>query len=363
LTSLHGAPNAKIVSIAPGIPDRISTSASIDAALLPEGGLASIVQQGNVIYSDSLPAEKRTQAWADKAVYSPAERVLLLSGSPRIADGGMMTTAQTIRIDRITDDARADGDVKSTYSDLKEQPDGALLASSSPIHVSAARMTAHSSAGLALYEGKVRLWQDANVISAPSIEFDRDHRSLTAEGTAAQSVSTLLVQASNTSHAQKTVLTGETKAKIHPEDTLAPVIAISSSRLTYADDKRIAHYEGGVTAKGPSFTATANSADAYLLPRSQTANNKSLAGPGQLDRMVAEGRVIIEQPGRKAEGQKLVYTAALDKFVLTGGPPSIFDAERGKITGVSLTFFRGDDRVLVEGEASTPVVTQTRVAR
>jgi len=35
-----------------------------------------------------------------------------------------------------------------------------------------------------------------------------------------------------------------------------------------------------------------------------------------------------------------------------GGPPSIFDAERGKITGVSLTFFRGDDRVLVEGEAS-----------
>jgi len=29
----------------------------------------------------------------------------------------------------------------------------------------------------------------------------------------------------------------------------------------------------------------------------------------------------------------LVYTAADDKFVLTGGPPSIFDAERGKITG------------------------------
>src|ERR1035438_4053775 len=66
---------------------------------------------------------------------------------------------------------------------------------------------------------------------------------------------------------------------------------------------------------------------------------------------------------RHADGQTLVYTASEDKFVLTGGPPSIFDAERGKITGVSLTFFRGDDRVLVEGEASTPVVTQTRVAK
>ena len=79
--------------------------------------------------------------------------------------------------------------------------------------------------------------------------------------------------------------------------------------------------------------------------------------------MVAQGNVVIQQPGRRGDGQQLVYTAAEDKFVLTGGPPSIFDAEQGKITGVSLTFFRRDDRVLVEGEASTPVVTQTRLPR
>jgi lipopolysaccharide export system protein LptA len=86
-------------------------------------------------------------------------------------------------------------------------------------------------------------------------------------------------------------------------------------------------------------------------------------GTGQLDRMEADGNVSIQQTGRNAEGHKLIYTVADDKFVLTGGPPSIFDAEQGKITGVSLTFFRADDRVLVEGKASTPVVTQTRVAR
>ena len=103
--------------------------------------------------------------------------------------------------------------------------------------------------------------------------------------------------------------------------------------------------------------------DAFLLPRIQTSGNKSLAGQGQLDHMVAQDNVVIQQPARRGEGHTLVYTASDDKFVLTGGPPSIFDAERGKITGVSLTFFRGDDRVLVEGEASTPVVTQTRVAK
>jgi lipopolysaccharide export system protein LptA len=118
-----------------------------------------------------------------------------------------------------------------------------------------------------------------------------------------------------------------------------------------------------VTAQSSDFTASAETVDAYLLSRTQTSNNQSFAGPGQLDHMVAKGSIVIQQPKRRAEGQKLVYTAADDKFVLTGGPPSIFDAEQGKITGVSLTFFRGDDRVLVEGAASTPVVTQTRVAR
>ncbi len=363
LTSVHGAPDARVVSIAPGMPDRVSTSQSIEAIFLPQGGIASIVQQGSVAYSDGQPLEKRTQAWADKALYTPADRILVLSGSPRIADGGMVTTARTIRINRASDDAVADGDVKSTYSDLKEQPNGALLASASPIHVTAASMTAHSSTAIALYEGKARLWQDANVISAPTIQFDRNHRSLVAQGTAARSVSSSMVLVPASDKPKKAASGGENKTKGRPEDNSAEVITISSARLTYADTDRQAHYEGSVVAKGASFSAAASTADAYLLPRSQTTNSKQLTGPGQLDRMVAQGQVVIQQPTRRAEGQTLVYTAGDDKFVLTGGPPSIFDAERGKITGVSLTFFRGDDRVLVEGKASAPVVTQTRVAR
>ncbi|MGA7220792.1 MAG: LPS export ABC transporter periplasmic protein LptC [Candidatus Sulfotelmatobacter sp.] len=373
LTSVHGAPNAKIVSIAPGMPNRISTSQTLDAAFLPEGGISSVVQKGQFVYDDGQPAAKRTQAWAQNAAYTPADQILVLNGSPRVAEGTMVTTATTVRINRVSDDAFAEGNVKSTYRELTEQPNGALLASASPIHVTAASMTAHNSPAVAIYQGNGRLWQDANIIEAPTIQFDRDQRFLIAQGTAGQPVSTVLVQGKPSEPGMPQLKSADAEPrragqanktpKSAEKSTDASPIAISAARLTYSDKDRTAHYEGGVTAKGTSFSVTAATMDAYLRPRIQTSINQQVAGLGQLDHMIAQGNIVIQQPSRRAEGQQLLYTASDDKFVLTGGPPSIFDAERGKITGVSLTFFRGDDRVLVEGEASTPVVTQTRVAK
>jgi lipopolysaccharide export system protein LptA len=361
LSTVHGAPDAKIVNSSADQPDRISTSRTLDATFVPRGGIDSIVQQGNVAYTDGQPADKRTQAWAERARYTPADQLTVLTGSPRVIQGGTATTARMIYINRATSQARAEDNVKTTYSDLSEQPNGALLASSSPIHVTAHNMIAYNTTGLALYTGDARLWQDANIIEAPSILFDREHRSVTAEGTVTQPVSTLLIQANsptekNSREPQKTPPDKQKSEKYSP-------VAVTAARLRYNDAERKAHYEGRVLAKGSGFTAAGKSMDVYLLPRSQTSKNQLLAGPGQLDRIIGQGDVVVQQPGRRALGQQLVYTAADDKFVLTGGSPSIFDAERGKTAGVSLTFFRRDDRVLVDGEASSPVVTQTRVAR
>ncbi len=359
LVSLHGAPGARIVNSSAGQPDRISTSDAVDAIFLPQGGLEAVTQKGNVVYVDGQDPTKRVQAWGDAAHYTPKDQMLVLTGSPRVANGGMQTTANSIRINRGTGDAFAEGDVKSTYNQLKDLPDGALLASSSPIHVTALSMTAHSKTGTALYTGNARLWQDANIIEAPSLQFDRDHRFVTAQGTAAKPVQTILIEPEK-SGAEKAP--SKTPKKSSALGQSSP-ITVTGQKLSYADVERRVHYEGGVVARGADFTAHADTLDAFLLPHSQTSGPQSFAGPGQLDRIVAEGDVVIQQPKRRAEGRNLVYTAAEDKFVLTGGPPSIFDAEQGKITGVSLTFFRRDDRVLVEGEASTPVVTTTRVAR
>src|SRR5579864_4179333 len=194
LASMHGAPDARIINSAAGQPDRISTSDSVDAMFLPQGGIESVTQTGNVAYSDGRGPERRMQAWAKVAHYTPADQMLLLTGNPRVASGGMATTADSIRINRATGDAIAEGDVKTSYSELKEQPNGALLASSSPIHVTAHTMTAHSNSGIAFYQGNARLWQDANVVEAQSIQFDRDRRFLTAQGTTEHPALTTLVQ-------------------------------------------------------------------------------------------------------------------------------------------------------------------------
>ena len=337
LASLHGEPDTKIVTNTPGQADRVTTSKALDVVFRPEGGVASIVQRGGFAYSDG-----DRKAWADHARYTPADQMLTLIGSPRVVEGGMSTTARTMRINRVSGDAFADGDVKSTYSQLKEQPGGALLASSDPIHVTSRGMTAHRSPAIAVYTGGARLWQNANVVEAPSIQFDRDRRSVTAEGNG-QQVSTVLVQV-------------DKAGKATP-------VTITSTSLTYADSERKVHFAGGVLVKGADMTITAKQMDVLLLPRTQASTNQSLAGEGRLDKIVADGNVVIQQPTRRATGGKLVYTSAEDKFVLTGGSPSIFDAEHGQITGDSLTFYKRDDRVLVKGRKTSPTVTHTRVAR
>ncbi len=338
LSLLHGAPDARITNKNPGQPDRVSTSDRLDATFHPGSGIASLVQQGNVAYAD-----RERKAWGDRARYTPADQILILTGSPRVSDGGMTTTARSMRMNRATGEAFAEGDVKSTYSDLKPQANGALLASGSPIHATAKAMSVQGNSAVALYSGNARLWQDANAVDAPSIEFDRDHRAMVAVGTANQSVSTVLEQA-------------DKSGKVVP-------LAVTSSHLDYRDDDRRAHFEGNVVAKSADLTITAGQMDAYLQERGQNSSSQPPVSAGKLDKIIASGRVVITQPTRQATGNQLVYNTQEDSFLLTGGPPSIFDAEHGKITGVSLTLFRHDGRVVVEGSNSSPTVTETRVAR
>ncbi len=359
LKTLHGAPNAKIVSTTPGQPDRVSTSRVLDVAFKAEGGIGEIVQRDNVRYNEGQRA-----AWGDIGRYTPDDGMLVLNGDPpRIVDQGTTTTAEVIRLNRTTGEAFATGNVKSTYSDLKPQPNGAMLASGDPVHVTAKNMTAGRASGQALYTGGARLWQNANVVEAPSINFDRNTRSMIADGTPTHRVLTVLVQT-------------DKKGQVTP-------VNIKSDALNYVDGERKAHFSGGVVMKARDATLSSQEADAYLKPREGACADKSagcpalsddphaqkqgsvVSQPSELDRVVAWDHVVVVQPGRRVLGEHLVYTAADGKYVVTGGAPSIFDAEKGISHGDSLTFYNRDDRLLIESKdsKSSPTVTQTRVAK
>jgi lipopolysaccharide export system protein LptA len=369
MKTLHGEPNAKIVSPNPvaGLPDRVSTSQSLDVTFdsrSNENGIESILQSGQMHYID----EER-EAFSDRARYTPGDQMLNLTGSPRFLDrsvdknvskngetskersGGeatVVTTATTLRLNRATGDAFADGEVKTTYNNLKSQPSGAMLASSDPIHVTARHMAVAKATGIAHYTGDVRLWQGANVVEAPVIDFQRETRSMVAQGTPSSLVKSVFVQT-------------DSQGKQSP-------VHVTSTRLTYADEQRKARFDGGVFMSSINGTMKADHLDLYLsrdesaksapsgLQRSQT--------PSQIDHAVAEGNVFLQQPSRTAQGEKLVYTAAESKYVLTGTsshPPSLFDADRGTAQGDSVIFYSQDERVLVESSSSVRTVTQTRV--
>jgi lipopolysaccharide export system protein LptA len=359
MKTLHGSPDSRIVSTSPGQPEKVSTASALDVIFGPDGAVQKLIQTGDFRYHEAAakPDTAGRSAFADVATYTPGDYMLVLTGSPRIIDGGMTTTAEVIRINRQTGDGFADNDVKTTYSDLKPQPNGALLANSDPIHVTSQHMTGQKQPGVAHYTGNVRLWQTDNMVRAPKIDFDNEKRSVVAESSASQPVSSLFVQQGQ-------------DGKLTPVD-------VTSDKLTYVDEDRHARYTGNVFAKSTSNTITAKLIDVYLKP-ADPANKSEAAqppgsqkksvlpgsnGPSQIDHMIAVGNVVVTEPTRRAVGDRLVYSADEGKYYLTGKSPSIFDAERGTVWGDSLTFYSHDDRVLVESKRSSPTITRARTTK
>jgi lipopolysaccharide export system protein LptA len=364
--------HTRIVAIRPGQPDRVSSSDRASVDLNPAGGIATLVQSGHFEYregpglaqaSSYKAASVERAAFAEQARFVAAEDRLTLTGAPRMEQGGVSTTAQRILLARRSGEAVAQGDVKTTYSQLKQQPGGALLAASDPVHVTAASMTATQAGGVAVYRGAAqagaqsgsgrdlaRLWQGANAIQAPVIEFHRDQRTVLARsGGPATAGGDLGVS---------TVLVQEDRAgKVTP-------VRISARSLSYVDAQRRIRFEGDVEIRGAETLVNAKQVDAYLQPTGQdrVPGAASAGTPSQIERVIASGGVVVRQGERRAEGETLVYTADNQRFVMSGQPASIFDAERGQITGDSLTFYSRNDTVRVEG-GSSPSVTQTRVAK
>jgi lipopolysaccharide export system protein LptA len=118
--------------------------------------------------------------------------------------------------------------------------------------------------------------------------------------------------------------------------------------MTYSDTDRLVHYDGQVRARHGQDRIAAETIDVYLK---KEAN--------EVDRLLAEGSVVMEQPGRRGVGDKLLYTAEDEKAVLTGKNARVEDREKGTTMGAQLTFYNRDDKIFVDNQQGTGRVRST----
>jgi len=143
------------------------------------------------------------------------------------------------------------------------------------------------------------------------------------------------------------------------------VVRIASHELIYSDPLRQADFTGGVVAQSADGTMKSREATAYLRGADAntgagiggsagTQQSGTIALGGRIERVVAAGKVDVEQPGLHATGERLVYTASDGLYLLTGAggsQPRVTDAQ-GTTTGVAIEFHAGD--CSVEALSSLP---------
>lgn len=115
---------------------------------------------------------------------------------------------------------------------------------------------------------------------------------------------------------------------------------VTSDRLQVDYLHNLGTFEGNVLAVDPRITLRADKAVVYYSGRDETS------GVHGVQRVVAEGGVVITQADRKATSEHAEYTAADGKVVLTGKPQ--VTGKEGNVSGEKITFWRDQEKMDVE---------------
>jgi len=396
LATVYGAGHTLVEQIAATGIDQTSAGSSLDAEFRPSAKgngaaeLATALQQGGVVINRAIPATKTAgvpeiqHATAARAVFDAGTDRLTLTGSVQMSDATSTISASRVVMDQDSGDATADGAVKVNYLQS---------ASAEPIHVLAARADLNHDASLATFYGSLasggsglaRMWQPGTTgqgglqggsqIEAPVLVLEQEQKRLIARAEVPGTPDTVHVVLADSSSAKPA-------SKEAVKDTSKPLrqgaARITSSLMVYSDADRKAEFTGGVKLLDADGEMWAQQATVFLTPTSASKTPKlAVAAPasgltglfgGSVERIVATQRIEITQPGRRATGERLVYTASDQMFVLTGtaaAPPKVVDAVQGTTTGAALRFHSGDDSVVVSGKdgdaTAQKVHTETRV--
>lgn len=260
------------------------------------------------------------------ADYDVAKGTLALSGSdggapPRVADPAATIEAPEVTVALDGGDLTASGGVRTVLQpkvdDDARRP--ALLDGGQAVNLAAETLVYDGEARRGTYAGQARLWQGDTSIQAGRIVLDESRGDLIADGGVRSTLS----------------LGGD-----------APGVTIGRAEtFTYVDEARTATYATGAQLSGPDGDVRGDRVVVHL------GEDRAVA------RLEARGAVTVTLDGRTATGSDLTYHAGEARYEMRGAPVRFVEPCR-ETTGRTLTFFRGADRILVDGNEETR--TQTK---
>jgi len=322
-----------------GRPTQTATATNGDAQLDANGAWTQMTLRGNVHMK-----EGDRSAEAQQALFARGAQTAVLTGQAVARDQSSETRGSKIIFHQDTGDVEATGKVRST--DLGNGK-GTVQLSSAPSNITAEHMVGNSKTGRALYTGNARLWQGPSVLEADSIELLRDTRVLNAKG----NVRGIFPKQENASNTPSSNI----KDKDHQ------IWHVSSGTLTYWDSENRAHLEQNVLVQSADERMKGPVLDLYFTRDTNGKNAKDASS--KISRAVGTGGVEVQQGDRRGTAERGVYTADDDKFVLSGGTPTLYDENEGKTTGRELTFNIADDTIVVDSGNGTRTLTKHRVQR
>jgi lipopolysaccharide export system protein LptA len=326
--------------------------------------LTTIDQTGSFRYQ-----EGDRQARAGRAHMDQTSNQITLTEAARIWDGSGSTAADSIFMNQASGDMDATGHVASTRQpDNSAQNSGTLLDDSKPMQAKGDKMVARDSNLKIRYEGHAVVWQGANRTAASQIDIDRDAGTFRATGNVVSELQDQKKQASDSS--TQPDLSKDNKKTATAEGKLASASSSGSDKMIYTvvrapellydDGEKVAHYTGGVRLVRDAMTVTSQELRAFFKQDQSKKDDDS----SSLDHVFADGNVVVTEvnPTRTRTGTAphAEFYADDSKLILNGGGAQMVDSGKGTTRGQELTYFNGDDRLLVKGEKNALVVTHMK---
>jgi lipopolysaccharide export system protein LptA len=306
---------------------------------------------------------------AGAARFTQATDTIRLEDSAQVGDANSLTTATGIQLNQSTGEVTATGRVFTVENSSRDENSRALNASmgNGPVQISADRLEGNSRSGKATYMGHARLWQDDAIVEADTISLDRNAEQLDAiedvraqlpqkENAGTSSASGELRAARKNEASDTGRKSSESAANRAAARSTGPAVwMIRAPHLSYSGKDGRVHFETGVSAESSQGKMESRTLDVFM----KSGNG----GQRGVDHALAEGSVVIQQPGRRGTAERGEYFAEDERYVLSGGQPKLVDDIRGTTTGRSLTYFAGSDTILVDARGGSRTLTEHRIEK